>query len=555
MKHFVLAFAFALCFAYVRTNGQTSTYEQVHAIFQAHCTGSCHGSTNPQGNLDLSGTTSEVYNRLVDATPTNPAAVASGYKRVIPGYPYRSFLMKKVNHGLDPMNELVAGEGATMPNTYADSLSKEQIETIRQWIIWGAKDTGVTYNLNLVHDFYTNGGIAETTAPLTPAQEGREGYQVKFGPVFLQPLGEFEFFQPYNPNLAAPVEITELHSTLPPQCHHWVLRTITPAGVTAMGVAPRNGTDFTTQINVFTYAKFMGIWQYSDDLNFPAGTAHYQDSAEALLLNLHMHNYSGSQILAASAYTNVYTQPRGSGAIQMKSDLSSYGGQNPFLLNIPATGQPVVFTNEYTVPGEMRYYWNIQSHTHARGKDFDMFLRNSDGTKGQQIYEGFYNEDYSFNQGYYDYSHPAVKIFDPLLPVDMTNGLIFEATYQNNGSVAVPFGLTTEGEMFVTYFQFTNELPTAINDVKADNSNLQVFPNPTRNIINLSYATENNDLVSVELYNEMGTKVKSMFNGNQVTGKHTMHIDAVADGLAAGMYFVHLEINGSKTVRKVIIMN
>jgi hypothetical protein len=93
----------------------------------------------------------------------------------------------------------------------------------------------VTYNLNLVHDYYTTGGTTELSVSPTPAQEGRQGYQVKFGPTFLQPLGEFEFFQVYNPELHASKEITEFKSKLPVECHHWALRTISPAGAIAMG--------------------------------------------------------------------------------------------------------------------------------------------------------------------------------------------------------------------------------------------------------------------------------------------------------------------------------
>jgi len=550
------SFVALLLFVYANITAQ-STYQQVYAIFQAKCTGACHAGALPSGNLDLSGPEDSVYLRLVNAAPVNPAAVTAGYKRVSPGYPFRSFLMKKVNHGLDPQNDLLPLEGNTMPMTYpADTLAIEQIELIRQWIIWGAKDTGTAYNSALIHDYYNGSGVEETTAPLTPAQEGREGYQLKFGPVFLQPQGEFEYFQVYDPKLPASVEVTEMHAKLPPNSHHWVLRTISQAGATAMGVAPQEGANFNTQIQVFQYSKFKGIWQFSDDLILPAGTAHYQQQNEQLLLNLHMHNYSSTQILGCSAYMNVYTQPMGSGAVEMKTDLSSYGGQNPFALQIPPTGQPYTVQNPYTAPGETRYFWNIQSHTHQWGKDFDMFLRNSDGTKGAQFYEGFYNEDYSFNQGYYDYAHPAVKTFDPLMAVNMDNGMIFEATYQNNTAATIPFSLTTQGEMFVTYFQYTNELPaTAVNNVTENSAALQVYPNPSKDIFNLSYTTDGNKDVTVDLYNSVGAKMKTLFNGLQINGKHTMHISTSEENLAAGIYFIHLNISGNLTISKIVVMN
>ncbi len=542
-----------LVFSFLISDAQ-STYEQVHSLFQAKCTSACHAGALPSGSLDLSGTTAEVYNRLVNTDPTNPSALASGYKRVVPGYPYRSLLMKKVNHGLDPMNDLIAAEGNTMPNT-SDTLAKEEIELIRQWIIWGAKDTGVAYNTGLIHDYYANPVIAETTAPLTPAQEGRQGYQVKLGPIFLEPQGEFEFFQVYDPHLSAGVEINELHSKLPSESHHWALRSITPAGATAMGVAPVAGANFNTQILVYQYTKFMAIWQFTDELVLPTGTAHFQTPSDPLLLNLHMHNYSATNILAASAYLNVYTQPMGSGAIEMKTGLTSYGGQNPFALNIPNTGIPYTLQNELTAPGETRYFWNIQSHTHQWGKDFDMFKRNSDGSKGEQIYEGFYNESYSFNQGYYDYAHPAVRTFDPMMEVNMDSGLIMEATWLNNGPAAIPFSLTTAGEMFVTYFSYTNQLPTAlaVKTISNNKTTIALSPNPVNDYFSIKYTLEKPAYVTVELYNAIGAKVKSVFAGLQTEGKQNLAIDISKDGLSNGVYFVNVSIDGNITSQRIVV--
>lgn len=551
MKKTVLLSAILL-FALVNTGSAQSTYEQVYNIIQTKCQGAyCHGAGS-SSSLNLSGTSAEVYNSLVNAIPANPAAVAAGLKLVEPGNPYRSLLMKKVNDGLDPKNTLPLAMGNTMPG--GDTLSRTQRELIRQWILWGAKDTGVVHNGALINDYYTNGGIAESTAPLTPEEEGREGYQVKFGPVFLAPQEEFELFQVYNPGLTSDKEITEFHSKIPIESHHWALRKITKAGEAAFGVAPVDGANFNTQILTFQHTQFLAIWQFSDDLLLPAGTAHYQDSSEALLLNLHMKNYSGSQIALATAYLNVYTQPRGS-AVEMKTGLSSYGGNNPFLLNIPATGQVVTFEDVHTSPGETRYFWNIQSHTHSRGKDFDMYLRNSDGSKGTQIYEGFYDESYTFNRGYYDYTHPAVRTFDPLLEVDMTNGLIFEASYLNNTNSDIPFGLTTDGEMFVTYFSYTNQLPTSIKDIAQDKNALQLYPNPARNSFKLDYTLLQPQSVTVEVYNTIGTAVSTITTGMQAAGKQTLTINTASEELPSGVYYVHVTANGATSIKKVVLLN
>lgn len=94
-----------------------STFDQVHAIFQVKCTTGCHSGGSPSAQLNLSGTTAEVYQRLVNINPINPAAITEEYKLVDPGYPDRSFLFRKVSHNIDPGVDYLTNQmGNTMPD-------------------------------------------------------------------------------------------------------------------------------------------------------------------------------------------------------------------------------------------------------------------------------------------------------------------------------------------------------------------------------------------------------------------------------------------------------
>lgn len=548
-------FLFSTLFLFSTHIFAQSTFEQVHAIMQTNCTtSSCHDNSSPAGNLNLTGTTADVYSRLVNTVPTNPAASANGLKLVDPGYPDRSFFMKKVNNGLDVHNDPAQGEGNPMPDGQ-QALSLADRELIRQWIIWGALDTGNVFNEHLISDFYNNNGFPEIEAPLTPEEEGREGYQVRFGPIILGPGEEFELFQPYYVRSDVDKEIIEMKAVMSPTSHHWVLREIDAVGAAGLGPRPADGNNLLTQAYVFEHTKYMGVWQFSGSIDLPEGTAIYQDSGSYILLNLHIPNYSQDSIIAATAFLNIYTQEAGSGAVEMHTSLAAYGGSNPFILNVPNTGQPYTLQNHFTVPGETRYFWTMQAHTHSRGIDYDMFYRNPDGTKGDQFYEGFYNEDYSFNQGYYDYAHPAVLKMDDLMEVDMDNGLIFEATWLNSGPDTVPFGFTTEEEMFITYFQYTNELPTSIQDNEKPVSSLTVYPNPSSNNIDLSYTLKSTAHAVVELFNLTGSKIKTIANAVQSAGKHLFRIKSKEDDLAPGTYMVSVRIDGQTSSKKVVAIN
>ena len=128
------------------------------------------------------------------------------------------------------------------------------------------------------------------------------------------------------------------------------------------------------------------------------------------------------------------------------------------------------------------YLWFLSSHTHKFGTDYDIFLRNADGTKGDQLYEGFYNYDYTFNQGYYDFEDPAVRYFQHGSMVIYGNdGFIHEAVFNNDSTIDVGFGLTTNDEMMLAFFQYTTELPAAapVGVNEKDNSyGIAIIPNP-----------------------------------------------------------------------------
>lgn len=59
-------------------------FTEVYQLLQTKCQ-SCHSGDAPAGNLDLSGTESEVYQALMTAEIDNQAAKDAGYSMVKPG--------------------------------------------------------------------------------------------------------------------------------------------------------------------------------------------------------------------------------------------------------------------------------------------------------------------------------------------------------------------------------------------------------------------------------------------------------------------------------------
>lgn len=90
----------------------------------------------------------------------------------------------------------------------------------------------------------------------------------------------------------------------------------------------------------------------------------------------------------------------------------------------------------------------------------------------------------------------------------------------------------------------TNELEGLLTGVS-------VFPNPTKDEVNVTFeALENMDM-SVELYDVMGREVKSMEPFSVNAGVQVRNIDLT--NLAKGIYYIQLSTNGKSIQQKVII--
>jgi hypothetical protein len=182
-----------------------ATFTQIKSLFQASCAIGCHNSSDNSGNLNLTGTDQEVYNRLINITPTNPAASAAGYKLIKPGYPDKSYLVRKCNNNLYSTSALPNSSfGNTMPNN-SNPLPNNQIELIRQWVYEGAPLTGNVVDNSLIDSYYSGNGINSIPEP-PPVPTEAGAFQLHLGKLFLAPQSEVEYFIKYD--LELPEDIT-----------------------------------------------------------------------------------------------------------------------------------------------------------------------------------------------------------------------------------------------------------------------------------------------------------------------------------------------------------
>ncbi len=535
-----------------------STAESVSAIFQANCTVGCHSGSNPSANLDLSGSPSDLVTALAGVDPLNPAAQAKGYKLIDPGYPHKSFILYKCAYPeWDDQYGMEVAEGQSMPVNQS-SLEKEEVELIRQWILNGAKATGTAVDPQLLYDYYHVNGMDRIEKPPVPAN----GFQMHLGPFFLEPGEEVEFYKKekvYNPEEENVVRFDAIFND---ESHHFLLFEFLPGtdGQVEEGLRP------VTVQNAFQDAEYMVGWVDADSTKLPEGTAYKIDENGVVDLNYHLINYAsnGDSILAAEAYVNYYTDNTTPSLIEMHSQLLI--NLQIFILNNgnEYTFEDPVFDNQ-AAPEDSMYVWFLSSHTHKYGKDYDIYKRNPDGSRGDQIYEGFYNTTYEFNQGYYDWEHPGNlyldEVYGELMPIALKDGLIQEAVYQIPGSANetapfINFGLTTEDEMMLAFIQYTLEpveLSTGVSE-RASNkpSFMSVFPNPTNGISTIKFVLEDRSDVKLTIYNSLGQEVSSIYNGSLTAGQANFEFDAKAGLDPNGLYLVQLLVDGNVYTERLL---
>ncbi len=511
-----------------------STTLRVYRIFQEKCV-QCHDHDSPEAGLDLQGdgTTEtaralQVRSHLFNVTPANQASAAKGHKYIYPGRLGRSLLFRKANQGLEPTIGLDAGENQPMPPYGQPQLTDVEKELIRQWILFGAPLSGTVADEELLDEYYS--GNAQQAFPEGPptAPAAGEGFQVKMGPFYLEPGGEAEYFQKYELDLPADVEVNRVDVQIGAYSHHFILYDFNPGGANSIPHGLRLNSNHSD-------IGLVAAVQESTDLKLPQGTAFRWDNQLVLDLNSHYINYSSTNVYQAETYINIYTQPAGAAAQEMKTDLIANTN-----IPIPNNGSPVTHTQHLTYNLGEVFVWGLMGHTHQYGTGYKIYRRLPGGQRGELIY------DAACARGipgcvapFFDYQHIPMRYFLPLEPITFNsqNGLIHEASWVNDGPQPVGWGPTSEDEMMVMIVMYTEDTAGVVTDIRKVESpanDVQAYPNPAQEDIRFSLPASAGD-IRLRLLDATGKVVR------QERGLRAPDFALHREGLPAGLYFYQME--------------
>jgi hypothetical protein len=529
-----------------------STYAQVYQLLNTHCGASnsnCHNGGTPTFNITVSQ--DSLYHELINGTPLNPAAVAVFNSLVAPGDVQRSFLLRKIAHGIsDGLKLNQPAEGVDMPNGQP-ALANNEIELVRQWILHGAPETGEVIDTAMINTFYRNGGITDTYSPHDVPTGS--AFQIYVGTVFVAPDSDNEYYIKYNPHITAATEAYELKFMAAAATHHFTLYNF-QAGHDVYfpwGLRPISETSMND------VSAGLGASAGLMDYVLPPNTAYFYDAGAMCDIDYHIVNPSSDSILATDIYINVYTQPLGTS----QHYINMFNFENDSM-SVPQDANVYTYTSAGYDTTQTNYYkiWKLYSHTHKYGVGFDIWLRNPDGSKGAQIYDGNYSYEEGFDVGYYRWgNHVTVRTFpgDSLFQVDPRLGFIYEASYTNTaGPNPVLEGTTAAQEMDIAgfYGYLGDPLPTAISTVPQEQTSIKIFPNPIADEFVIQYELAQDQPVQIDLHDVAGNKISNLLsNTNQVAGKYTLGLHTDQYHLAAGVYLVSINIGGKISTQKLVI--
>ena len=530
-----------------------STYAQVYSIIQTHCAGSaCHDGTVPTFNINVSA--DSFYHEVVNRTPLNPSAAANFNKIVVPGDVQRSFLLRKVAHGIsDGLKLSQPSEGLDMPSNLP-ALANNEIELIRQWILYGAPETGNVIDTAIINTYYRTGGIDDTYSPHDAPAAGT-GFQIYYGRIFLSAATrDTEFFYKIDPHVTAAIEAKEIATMMPANDHHFQILLFQPGSASTYRYGLRSLAESSMENDLYGIGTAAGLWSYT----LPTGTAFYFPQGQLFDLDIHIQNQSLDSMYSVDLYINFYTQPVGTAQKYMQVN------NVPDLdISIPQDGQPHTFRiiDQDSNQTQNWNIWKMYTHTHKYGTAFNVWLRNPDGSKGAQIYDGNYSYEDGYDVGYYRWGpHVTFRTWpgDSLFAVNPLNGLIGEATWINTGGPdPVVWGFSASDEMMdVGFFYVPGDNITAVATVPQEQTSIKIFPNPLADEFVIQYEIADQQAVDISLYDVTGNKIGTLLNNTiQPSGKYSLPVHTEQYHLAAGVYLVSVNIGGKETTQKLIVTN
>jgi subtilisin-like proprotein convertase family protein len=134
-------------------------------------------------------------------------------------------------------------------------------------------------------------------------------------------------------------------------------------------------------------------------------------------------------------------------------------------------------------------------------------------------------------------------------------GLHQDSTYTFTIGATTQF-LNLDYEVDSTDIYIIQNATTSVNNSSKDLSVMfGVYPNPSKNNVNIEYHVAIDANVNVELFNILGVKTKTVYSGKQTTGDYKFNLNKQNNDMAAGTYFIKLTVDSKSYTQRIVILD
>ncbi|MCB8998789.1 MAG: Ig-like domain-containing protein [Bacteroidales bacterium] len=98
-----------------------------------------------------------------------------------------------------------------------------------------------------------------------------------------------------------------------------------------------------------------------------------------------------------------------------------------------------------------------------------------------------------------------------------------------------------------------NRLVNSVRNLGFEGINVDIYPNLFSDYALLSYSLQKPTDFSVDIFNVVGEKVKTLFNEKQMPGNYSLRISAADLNYINGLYYVRIKANGAVHLEKIML--
>ncbi len=91
--------------------------------------------------------------------------------------------------------------------------------------------------------------------------------------------------------------------------------------------------------------------------------------------------------------------------------------------------------------------------------------------------------------------------------------------------------------------------------VAESNPEINIFPNPVKDIVNITFDLDENETATLNFYNSIGEKISSMVTAQDGALHHALQLSVSSLGLSNGIYFVEMLVNEKRVFKKMLVSN